>query len=82
MPATDVFDAQPLDYREQVLPSVVAKRIAVEAGIADYWFKYVGLHGRIIAMTSFGESAPAGDLFKHFGFTVDNIVHQAQELLA
>jgi transketolase len=82
MPATDVFDAQPLDYREQVLPSAVAKRIAVEAGIADYWFKYVGLHGRIIAMTSFGESAPAGDLFKHFGFTVDNIVHQAQELLA
>lgn len=82
MPATDVFDAQPLNYREQVLPSAVAKRIAVEAGIADYWFKYVGLHGRIIAMTSFGESAPAGDLFKHFGFTVDNIIHQAQELLA
>ncbi|WP_127346526.1 transketolase [Pseudidiomarina mangrovi] len=82
MPATDVFDAQPASYREQVLPAAVSKRVAVEAGIADYWYKYVGLHGRIIGMNSFGESAPAGDLFKHFGFTVENIVHQAQELLA
>lgn len=82
MPATDVFDAQPASYREQVLPVAVSKRIAVEAGIADYWYKYVGLQGRIIGMNSFGESAPAGDLFKHFGFTVENVVRQAQELLA
>jgi transketolase len=82
LPATDVFDAQPADYREAVLPSSVSKRVAVEAGIADYWYKYVGLNGRIIGMTSFGESAPAGDLFKHFGFTAEHIVTAAEELLA
>jgi transketolase len=82
MPATDVFDAQPASYREQVLPTAVSKRIAIEAGIADYWYKYVGLQGRIIGMNSFGESAPAVDLFKHFGFTVENVVNQAQELMA
>lgn len=81
MPATDVFDQQDAAYRESVLPSSVAARIAIEAGIADYWFKYVGLNGRIIGMTSFGESAPAGELFKHFGFTEANIVNQAKELL-
>ncbi len=82
MPATDIFDAQPASYREQVLPAAVTQRIAIEAGIADYWYKYVGLQGRIIGMHSFGESAPAGDLFKHFGFTVEHIMQQAQELLA
>ena len=82
LPATDVFDAQSSEYRESVLPKAVTKRIAVEAGIADYWFKYVGLNGRIIGMTSFGESAPAGDLFKHFGFTAEHIVATAEELLA
>lgn len=82
LPATDIFDAQPADYREAVLPSSVSKRVAVEAGIADYWYKYVGLNGRIIGMTSFGESAPAGDLFKHFGFTAEHIVTAAEELLA
>ncbi|KFZ28489.1 transketolase [Pseudidiomarina atlantica] len=81
MPATDVFDAQDKAYREQVLPSSVTKRIAVEAGIADYWYKYVGLHGRIVGMHSFGESAPASDLFKHFGFTTENVVAVAEELL-
>ena len=81
MPATDVFDAQDKAYREQVLPSSVTKRIAVEAGIADYWYKYVGLQGRIVGMHSFGESAPAGDLFKHFGFTTENVVAVAEELL-
>ncbi len=81
MPATDVFDAQPAAYKEAVLPSNVTKRVAVEAAIADYWYKYVGLNGRIVGMTTFGESAPAGDLFKHFGFTVENIVAQAKELL-
>lgn len=82
MPATDVFEQQDANYREQVLPSSVVKRIAVEAGIADYWYKYVGLNGRIIGMTSFGESAPAGDLFKHFGFTTENVVAAAKELLS
>src|SRR5690554_3140480 len=72
MPATDVFDQQDVAYRESVLPSAVTKRIAIEAGIADYWYKYVGLNGRIIGMTSFGESAPANELFKHFGFTEEN----------
>ena len=81
MPATDVFDAQDKAYREQVLPSSVTKRIAVEAGIADYWYKYVGLQGRIVGMHSFGESAPASDLFKHFGFTTENVVAVAEELL-
>ncbi|MGL6262275.1 transketolase [Vibrio sp. WXL210] len=82
MPSTDTFDAQDVAYREQVLPSDVTARIAVEAGIADYWYKYVGFDGRIIGMTTFGESAPAGELFKLFGFTVDNVLETAQELLA
>ncbi|MBY6064876.1 transketolase [Pseudidiomarina sediminum] len=82
MPATDVFDEQPQSYREHVLPSAVSKRIAIEAGIADYWYKYVGLNGRVIGMTSFGESAPANELFKFFGFTVEHVVSAAEELLS
>ncbi|WP_341509207.1 transketolase [Photobacterium damselae subsp. damselae] len=82
MPATDVFDKQDAAYRESVLPSDVTARIAVEAGIADFWYKYVGFDGRIIGMTSFGESAPADQLFKLFGFTVENVVESAKELLA
>jgi len=81
MPSTDIFDAQSADYKQQVLPLDVTNRIAVEASIADYWYKYVGLDGRIIGMTTFGESAPAGELFKEFGFTVDNILDVAAELL-
>ncbi|MGO2498214.1 transketolase [Vibrio litoralis] len=82
MPSTDAFDKQDAAYRESVLPSDVTARIAIEAGIADYWFKYVGLDGRIIGMTTFGESAPAGELFKMFGFTVENVVETAKELIA
>lgn len=82
LPCTDVFDAQSADYKESVLPAAVTKRLAVEAGIADYWYKYVGFGGDIIGMHSFGESAPAGDLFKLFGFTVDNVVDKAKALLA
>ncbi|HDZ9389295.1 TPA: transketolase [Vibrio cholerae] len=82
MPSTDAFDKQDAAYREAVLPAVVTKRIAIEAGIADFWYKYVGFGGRIIGMTSFGESAPAGELFKLFGFTTENVVKQAKELLA
>ncbi|MCD9487903.1 transketolase [Photobacterium iliopiscarium] len=82
MPATDLFDKQDAAYRESVLPADVTARIAIEAGIADFWYKYVGLNGRIIGMTTFGESAPAEELFKMFGFTVENIVNNAKELLA
>ncbi len=82
MPATDTYDKQDAAYRESVLPSDVTARIAVEAGIADFWYKYVGFDGRIIGMTTFGESAPAGELFKMFGFTVENVVDTAKELLA
>ncbi|MDR9828310.1 transketolase [Vibrio sp. FNV 38] len=82
MPATDAFDKQDAAYRESVLPSDVTARIAVEAGIADFWYKYVGFDGRIIGMTTFGESAPAGELFKMFGFTTENVVETAKELLA
>ncbi|WP_373820383.1 transketolase [Glaesserella sp.] len=81
MPSTNVFDAQDAAYREAVLPSSVTKRVAIEAGIADFWYKYVGLEGRIVGMNSFGESAPAGELFKLFGFTVDNVVAKAKEIL-
>ncbi|MEZ8990943.1 transketolase [Vibrio breoganii] len=82
MPSTDAFDKQDEAYRESVLPSSVTKRIAVEAGIADFWYKYVGFGGKIIGMTTFGESAPAGELFKMFGFTTENVVKTAKELLA
>jgi transketolase len=73
MPSTDTFDAQDDAYREAVLPASVTARVAIEAGVTDFWLKYVGLNGKVIGINSFGESAPAGDLFKHFGFTVENV---------
>ncbi|MBP4134545.1 transketolase-like TK C-terminal-containing protein, partial [Gallibacterium anatis] len=81
MPSTNVFDKQDAAYKESVLPSNIKKRVAIEAGIADFWYKYVGLEGRIVGMNRFGESAPAGELFKLFGFTVDNVVAKAKEIL-
>jgi transketolase len=81
MPCTSVFDAQDAAYKQLVLPVEVGARIAIEAAHADYWYKYVGLDGRIIGMTTYGESAPAGQLFEEFGFTVDNILAVAEELL-
>ena len=81
MPCTSVFDAQDAAYKQAVLPVEVGARIAVEAAHADYWYKYVGLDGRIIGMTTYGESAPAGQLFEEFGFTVDSILSVAEELL-
>ena len=81
MPSTDAFDKQDAAYRESVLPKAVSARVAIEAGIADYWYKYTGLNGAIIGMTSFGESAPAEKLFELFGFTVENVVAKAKELL-
>ncbi|WP_067708851.1 transketolase [Erwinia sp. ErVv1] len=81
MPSTDAFDKQDEAYRESVLPKAVSARVAIEAGIADYWFKYTGLNGAIVGMTTFGESAPADKLFEMFGFTVDNVVAKAKALL-
>ena len=81
MPSTNRFDKQDAAYRESVLPAVVTKRVAIEAGIADFWYKYVGFEGRVVGMNSFGESAPADQLFKLFGFTVDNVVAKAKEIL-
>lgn len=81
MPCTSVFDAQDASYKQSVLPLQVGARIAIEAAHADFWFKYVGLEGRVIGMTTYGESAPASALFEEFGFTLENILGQAEELL-
>ena len=81
MPSTDAFDKQDQTYKESVLPPSVTARVAIEAGISDYWYKYVGLNGKIIGMTSFGESGPAEQLFAKFGFTVENVLEQANSLL-
>ena len=80
MPSTDVFDRQDAAYREAVLPKSVRKRVAIEAGTADFWGKYVGLDGAVIGMNSYGASAPADVLFKHFGFTVEHVVEVARAL--
>lgn len=80
MPSTDVFEAQDDAYRESVLPSSVRARVAVEAAAADYWYKYVGLDGKVIGMRSFGESAPGPVLMKEFGFTAENVVATATQL--
>jgi len=80
MPSTDYFDAQDTAYKDSVLPSAVTKRVAIEAGISDYWYKYVGLEGAVVGMSSFGESAPADQLFEHFGFTVENVVDTVNKL--
>jgi transketolase len=80
LPCTDIFEVQSTEYKESVLPASVTKRVAIEAGIADYWYKYVGLNGKVIGMTTFGESAPAELLFAMFGFTVENIVNTANSL--
>lgn len=81
MPCCEVFEQQDAAYRESVLPSDVLARVAVEALHADFWYKYVGLDGRVVGMTSFGESAPAGALFEHFGFTADNVVAAVEDVL-
>ena len=81
MPSTDVFDQQSAEYKQAVLPLEVSSRIAIEASMADYWYKYVGIDGRVVGMNTFGESAPANQLFEEFGFTVENILFVADELL-
>ncbi len=82
MPCAEIFDKQSKEYRESVLPSAVAARVAIEAAHKDYWYKWVGLNGEIIGMTTFGESAPIDDLMKEFGFTVENVVAAAERVSA
>jgi transketolase len=81
MPCTDVFDVQDAEYRDAVLPAKVTARVAVEAGVTDGWWRYVGSQGRVIGLDRFGESAPAGELFEHFGFTTNNVVAVAKDVL-
>ncbi|WP_076418607.1 transketolase [Colwellia sp. UCD-KL20] len=80
MPSTSIFDEQDAAYKEAVLPSSVTKRVSIEAAHTDFWYKYVGFAGKIIGMTTFGESAPGNVLLEHFGFTVDNIVKTVESL--
>ena len=81
MPSTSVFDQQDAEYKQAVLPLEVGARIAIEAAHADFWYKYVGLDGRVIGMQTFGESGPANALFEEFGFTLQNVLLAAEELL-
>ncbi|RMH18785.1 MAG: transketolase [Gammaproteobacteria bacterium] len=81
MPSTNRFDAQDEAYRESVLPSSVTKRVSVEAGVTSFWAKYIGLNGKAIGIDTFGESAPADDLFKHFNITTEAVVNAIRELL-
>jgi transketolase len=81
MPSTTTFDAQDEAYKESVLPSSVTARVVVEAGVTDGWYKYTGLQGKVVGIDRFGESAPAGELFKYFGFTVENVVKAVESVL-
>jgi transketolase len=81
MPSTDLFDAQDEAYRESVLPAALTARVAVEAGVTDYWRKYVGLNGKVIGLDTFGESAPADQVYKHFGITAENVAKAVESLL-
>lgn len=82
MPSTNAFDAQSAEYKESVLPKAVTKRVAIEAAHVDFWHKYVGFSGAVVGMTTFGESAPGGELMKHFGFTVENVVATSEQVLS
>ena len=81
MPSVETFDVQDAAYKEAVLPAACTKRVAVEAGVTAGWYKYVGLNGKVIGLDRFGESAPAGQLFKEFGFTVENVVKAVESVL-
>jgi transketolase len=80
MPSTNIFDAQDNDYKASVLPPAVTKRVAIEAAHTDFWYKYVGLSGKVVGMTTFGESAPGNVLLEYFGFTVENVVNTVNSL--
>lgn len=81
MPSTDVFESQDASYQEYVLPSVVRKRLAIEAGTSDYWYRYVGLDGKVLGLKTFGESAPAEAVFEYFGFTLEHVIQLINEML-
>jgi transketolase len=81
MPGWELFEAQPLEYRDAVFPPAIRLRLAVEAGVSQGWHKYVGDSGNVVCMDRFGESAPANALFQKFGFTVENVVARAKELV-
>ncbi|HQV47982.1 MAG TPA: transketolase C-terminal domain-containing protein, partial [Dokdonella sp.] len=81
MPCTQVFDAQPIEYREGVLPDWCRKRIAIEAGITDFWRKYVGLDGEVVGLDRFGASAPAEKLYAYFGITAEAVVDRYARLV-
>ncbi|KAF0570595.1 hypothetical protein P305_09370, partial [Xylella fastidiosa subsp. fastidiosa Mus-1] len=80
MPSTNVFERQDPTYRESVLPSKVHKRVAIEAGVTGFWWQYVGLHGAVIGLDTFGASAPADVLYKHFNITAEHVVEVAKAL--
>ena len=80
MPSTNIFDVQDNEYKESILPTSVTKRVAIEAAHTDFWYKYVGLSGKVVGMTTFGESAPGNVLLEHFGFTVENVVKTVNSL--
>jgi transketolase len=82
MPSTDVFDAQDEAYRDSVLPKDLTARVAVEAGVTGYWWKYVGCNGKVVGIDRFGESAPGGELFEEFGFTAENVAGAVEDALA
>ncbi|MCB1605118.1 MAG: transketolase, partial [Xanthomonadales bacterium] len=81
MPCTNIFDKQDQEYKESVLPASVTIRVAVEAGHGDFWYKYVGLNGSVVSQNTFGESAPGAQLFKEFGFTVENVVKAVKQTM-
>lgn len=81
MPCTDAFDAQEDGYREAVLPKSVTARVVIEAGVTETWWRYAGAAGKVIGLDRFGESAPADELFEHFGFSTDNVVAVAKDVL-
>ncbi|AOW78769.1 hypothetical protein A3Q34_19145 [Colwellia sp. PAMC 20917] len=80
MPSTNIFDAQSSDYKEEVLPAAVTKRVAIEAAHSDFWRKYVGLSGGVVGLSRFGESAPGKVLMEYFNFTVDEVVKTVKAL--
>jgi transketolase len=82
LPCTDLFDAQPDDYRQRVLPREVSARVVIEAGVSACWWRFAGPQGRVIGLDRFGESAPAEQLFEHFGFSAASVVNVAREVLA
>jgi transketolase len=82
MPSTDTFDAQDEEYRHSVLPPECRKRIAVEAGIPDYWSKYTGLEGEVLGVPTFGESAPGAEVYKHFGVTTAELCELIEKNLS